>query len=127
MRSTVDSADLWLIAVTRPAPTRRTAICSIALNRAFAEWAAPVLSASISWFVSMGSIRRFLEPEAIHAGKCIRVVLLERVPAIEIEHRLVGGKPCCVSLRDTQVEFESEEACAARRQEVLDLRQRHPV
>src|SRR5207244_4447222 len=90
-----------------PAPWRRLRSARRCLRRSVRSWNLPI---------------RFLDPETIHAGECIGRVLLEGVPAIEIEQGL-SRKPRCILLLRAQIEFKTEKLYAACRQLVLDLRQ----
>src|SRR5262245_52979752 len=102
----------------------------MALNSASGDVATPALSASISAMVSKISSRcskRLLDPEPVHAGKGIGVILLEGVPGMEVHHCPIRREARRVGADHAIIELEAEKLHAARAKESLDLRQRHAV
>src|SRR5438045_2304792 len=60
------------------------------------------------------TLDRLLNPETVHARKRVRAIMLERAPAIEIDHGGVVREARRIVLHREQVEIEAEEHEPAR-------------
>ncbi|MEZ5890359.1 MAG: hypothetical protein R3D52_08955 [Xanthobacteraceae bacterium] len=62
------------------------------------------------------------DPELIHAGKRSGLLLFERVPMIDVDHRGIVGETASVRLARLRQQFEADHAGADRGKELLNGR-----